>query len=80
MNDTPSMDARPHTMAGSSRPALSPCSSTKLSLMLRMMSRKVGLLGCLATCRRCTGVRRVYVSFRSCRECNKLNHQAGEAS
>ena len=59
MKEVPSMEARPQTMAGSSRPARSPCSSTNLSLMLSAMSRKVGRLGCRATCRRCTGVRRV---------------------
>ena len=65
MKDTPSIDARPHTMAGSSRPARSPWSSTNWSEMLRAMSRKVGRLGWRATCRRCTGVRREYVSRRS---------------
>lgn len=35
----------PHTMAGSSKPARSPCSSTNLSVMFSAMSRKVGLQG-----------------------------------
>ena len=56
MKVRPSMLARPHTMAGSSSPPLSPCSSTNLSVMLRAMSRKVGRLGCRATASRCTGV------------------------
>ena len=30
MKETPPMEASPHTMAGSSSPALSPCSSTNL--------------------------------------------------
>ena len=30
MKEMPSMEASPHTMAGSSSPALSPCSSTNL--------------------------------------------------
>jgi hypothetical protein len=49
MKETPSMLPMPHTTAGSSRPALSPCSSTNLSVMLRMMSRQVGRLGWRAT-------------------------------
>lgn len=32
MKEMPSMEARPHTMAGSSSPALSPCSSTNLHM------------------------------------------------
>ncbi len=31
MKETPSMEPMPHTMAGSSSPARSPCSSTNLS-------------------------------------------------
>lgn len=66
MKVCPSILARPQTIAGSSRPARSPCSSTNLSEMLRATSRNVGLFGCRATCKRCTGVRREYVSFRNC--------------
>jgi hypothetical protein len=67
MKDMPSMEPRPQTMAGSSRPARSPCSSTNLSVMLSAMSRNVGRLACRATCSRCVAVRRSYVSLRSCR-------------
>ncbi len=45
MNEVPSMLPMPHTMAGSSSPARSPCSSTNLSVMFRMISRHVGLFG-----------------------------------
>jgi hypothetical protein len=52
MKAVPSRVPMPHTMAGSSRPARSPCSSTNLSVMLRMMSSAVGRLGWRATARR----------------------------
>lgn len=66
MKEMPSMEPSPHTMAGSSRPARSPCSSTNLSVMFSAMSRNVGRLACRATCSRCVAVSRAYVSLRSC--------------
>jgi len=72
MKVCPSILARPQTIAGSSRPARSPCSSTNLSEMLRATSRNVGLFGCRATCKRCTGVRREYVSFRNCTKVDSI--------
>lgn len=78
MNVCPSILANPQTMAGSSRPARSPCNSTNLSEMFRAMSRKVGLLGCRATCNRWTGVSREYVSFRSCQVHKALRRQLEE--
>jgi len=47
-------------------------------VMLRMMSRQVGLLGWRATCRRCVGVSLLYVSLRSCR--NRVTGQPGLVS
>jgi hypothetical protein len=65
MKEMPSMLVNAHTIALSSRPARSPCTSTNLSVMLNAMSMNVGRLGWRAICSRCVGVRREYVPCRN---------------